>query len=139
MKGYRKILIAVNDSRKVLSQGLKLAQDEGCWVTVLKVIPAPEGDLNLTGVRNIDEMLTGGAGSEVREIDKIAGEAGALVKVSVAEGEIDEKIIETAKDEDCDLIVMGTRRKTWLERLFGQNIAEKVLSQAPCPVLFVGA
>ncbi|MBI4690885.1 MAG: hypothetical protein HY754_11580, partial [Nitrospirae bacterium] len=58
MKGYRKILIAVNGSKEVLRQGLKLAYDEECWVTVIKVIPPYEGDLNLTGIKNIGDVLT---------------------------------------------------------------------------------
>lgn len=43
MKGYRKILIAVNGSKDVLLKGLKLAGDEKCWVTVVKVLPPYEG------------------------------------------------------------------------------------------------
>ncbi|GAB4544611.1 MAG: hypothetical protein Fur0020_13900 [Thermodesulfovibrionia bacterium] len=46
MKGYRKVLIAVNGSIDVLKSGLKVARDEGCWVTVVKVIPSNEGELN---------------------------------------------------------------------------------------------
>jgi hypothetical protein len=42
MKGYRKVLIAVNGSLDVLKQGIKLAQDEKTWVTVLKVVPPYE-------------------------------------------------------------------------------------------------
>jgi len=44
MKGYRKVLIAVNGSMTVLEEGLKIARDEGCWVTVMKVIPPNEGN-----------------------------------------------------------------------------------------------
>ena len=58
MKGYRKVLIAVNGSKEVLRQGLKLAGDEECWVTVVKVIPPYEGDLNLVGIKNIEDVLS---------------------------------------------------------------------------------
>ncbi|MFN3406557.1 MAG: hypothetical protein ACK40E_02365, partial [Caldimicrobium sp.] len=78
MKGYRKILIAVNGSLDVLKTGLKVAQDEGCWVTALKVIPPYEGDLNLTGIKNIEDVLFSGADFTIREIKDIARSEGVL-------------------------------------------------------------
>lgn len=139
MKGYRKILIAMDGSRDVLIQGLKLAQDENCWVTVVKVVPANEGDLNLVGIRNIGDVLDNGARKEIAAIGNIAKAEGALVKARIEEGEVPEKIVEVAEDEKCDLIIMGTNRTNWFKRLFGKNVVEKVINRAPCPVLVVGA
>ena len=34
---------------------------------------------------------------------------------------------------------MGSERKSWFRRVFGENIVEKVIDLAPCPVLVVGA
>ncbi|MBZ0155290.1 MAG: universal stress protein [Alphaproteobacteria bacterium] len=61
MKGYRKILIALDGtSREGVAKGLRLAKEERCWITVVKVVPPHEGDLDLVGVRNIDAVLDGG-------------------------------------------------------------------------------
>ncbi len=139
MKGYRKILIAVDGSKDVLTQGLRLAQDEKCWVTVVKVVPPYDGDLNLTGIKNIGDVLDNGARKDIAEIEDIAKAESALVKTRLEEGEIPEKIVEVAEDERCDLIIMGTNRTNWFKRIFGKNIVEKVINLAPCPVLVVGA
>lgn len=139
MKGYRKILIAVNGSRDALSQGLKLAQDEKCWVTVVKVIPENQGDLDLTGIRNIGDAINGGAAREISSINETADKERVMVKTRLEEGKVCEKIVEVAEEENCDLIVMGSERKGWLSRIFGENIIEKVIDMAPCPVLVVGA
>lgn len=142
MKGYRKILIAVNGSKDVLRQGLKLAQDEKTWVTVVKVIPPYDGDLDLTSVKNIGDALDSGARKAVSEIRSIADQEGALIKMRLERGEVPEKIVETAEEERCDLIIMGARRNgthAWLRRLIGDNTVEQVISSAPCPVLVVGA
>jgi nucleotide-binding universal stress UspA family protein len=139
MKGYRKIVIAVNGSKDVLRQGLSLAQDEKCWVTVVKVVPPHNGDLNLVGIRNIGDILDNGANNERNEIMNIAEAESALVKTRVEEGDIPEKIVEVAEDEKCDLIIMGTNKTNWFKKLFGKNVVEKVINQAPCPVLVVGA
>ena len=139
MKGYRKILIAVNGSKDALAQGLKLAQDEKCWVTVVRVIPPNEGDLDLTGIKNINEAFMGGASKEISGIKEIADKERMMVKTRLEEGKVCEKIVEVAEEEKCDLIVMGSERKSWLSRIFGENIIEKVIDMAPCPVLVVGA
>jgi nucleotide-binding universal stress UspA family protein len=137
VKGYRKILIAVNGSKDALTQGLKLAQDEKCWVTVVKVIPPHEGDLDLTGIRNIDDAFSSGAGKEISGIGEIAKNERMMVKTRLEEGKVCEKIVEVAEDERCDLIIMGSDRKNWFRRIFGENIVERVIEQAPCPVLVV--
>ena len=56
MKGFRKILIAVDGSKGVLRNGLAVAKDEKCWVTVLKVVPQNDGGLDLTGIKNIRDV-----------------------------------------------------------------------------------
>ncbi len=138
MKGYRKILIAINGSREVLRKGLQLAGDERCWVTVVKVIPPYEGDLDLTAIKNIADVLDSGADREIAEIREVAASERALIKTRLEEGEVHEKIVEVAEDEDCDLIIMGRNRTNWLKKFFGKNVIEKVISTAPCPVLVVG-
>lgn len=139
MRGVRKVLIAVNGSKEILRQGLQLAGDEGCWVTVVKVVPAHEGDLDLTGVKDIEEALAGGARQEFAEIRGIADAEGALVKNRVETGAVHERILEVAKEERCDVIILGRQKKrSLLRRLFGDNVVEKVVRRAPCPVLVVG-
>src|SRR5512147_298494 len=80
MKGYRKVLIAMNGSADVVREGIKLAQDEKTWVTVLKVIPENEGDLNLTGIKNIEDVLDSGARKALAGAWSAANTAGALIK-----------------------------------------------------------
>jgi len=140
MKGYRKILIAVKGSKEVLRNGLNPAKDEKCWVTVVKVVPPNEGDLNLTGIKNIGDVLTNGTDRHAREIHEVAEAEKAIIKTRIEEGAVDEKIVEVAEDEQCDLIIMGANKTTnFLKKLFGKNVVERVINQAPCPVLVVGA
>jgi nucleotide-binding universal stress UspA family protein len=139
MKGYRKVLIAVNNSKEVLRKGLQLAGDEKCWVTIVKVIPPYEGDLDLTAVKNIGDVLNSGADREMTAIREVAASERALIKTRLEEGQVHEKIVEVAEDEHCDLIIMGRNRTSWLKKFFGKNVIGKVISTAPCPVLVVGA
>ena len=139
MRGVRKVLIAVNGSKEVLRQGLKLAGDERCWVTVVKVVPESEGDLDLTGVRDVGDVLANGVGRDLAEIRGIADAEGALVKMRVETGAVHERILEVAEEERCDVIILGRRERSWLRKLFGDNVVGKVIRGASCPVLVVAA
>ena len=139
MKGYRKVLIALNGSKEVLEQGIKLAQDEKTWVTVVKVFHPYEGDLNLTGIKNLGDVLDDGSMKAVAEINTIAEAEGALVKTRLESGDVPDRIVEVAQEEKCDLIIMGSKKKKGiLSRLFGDHIVEKVIDRAPCPVYVIG-
>jgi nucleotide-binding universal stress UspA family protein len=139
MKNVKKVLVAVNGSMGLVNEGIRLARDEKSWVTVLKVVPPNEGDMNLIGVTNIADVLDSGAGRAAAAIKGLAASEGALIKTRVEEGEIDKKIVEVAEEERCDLIIMGAQKRGFLKRIFGLNIVEKVISQAPCPVLVLDA
>src|SRR3990167_8423817 len=44
------------------------------------------------------------------------------------------EIIKAAKDNQVDLIVMGTHGKTGLEHILTGSVAERVIQRSPCPV-----
>jgi len=138
MKGYRKVLIALNGSKEVLNQGIKLAKDEKTWVTVLKVVQPYDGDLNLTGIKNLHDVLDDGGAAAIRQIRATAEAEGALVKTRLESGDVPQRIVEVAEEEKCDLIIMGSKKKKGImSRLFGDHVVEKVIDQAPCPVFVV--
>jgi nucleotide-binding universal stress UspA family protein len=140
MKGYRKILIAVDGSMEVLKQGLALAYDEKCWVTVLKVLPPYEGDIDLTGIKNISDVLNSCSSEAVSMIEDTVRAEGALAKIRVEKGDISETISQVASEEGCDLIMIGARKGGgFFRRFFVYNIINKVINHAPCPVLVVNA
>ena len=59
------------------------------------------------------------------------------VTAEVREGTPFYEIIQFAKENDIDLIVMGTHGHTGLAHLLMGSVAEKVVRKAPCPVLTV--
>jgi nucleotide-binding universal stress UspA family protein len=52
-------------------------------------------------------------------------------------GREDEEIIEFAKKEKVDIIVMGTHGKTGFEHAFFGSVAEKVLRHSPFPIFVI--
>ncbi|HUV60488.1 MAG TPA: universal stress protein [Desulfatiglandales bacterium] len=52
-------------------------------------------------------------------------------------GREDEEILEFAKQEEVDIIVMGTHGKTGIENVFFGSVAEKILRHSPFPVFVI--
>jgi nucleotide-binding universal stress UspA family protein len=75
--------------------------------------------------------------------DTLAARAAALAAERVAArgvvrvGGAWSEIVRLATEEHADMIVMGTQGRTGLHRLLLGSVAERVIRQAPCPVLTV--
>ena len=58
-------------------------------------------------------------------------------EAEVARGQPADAIVRFAQERDVDLIVMGTHGRSGLQHALLGSVAEKVVRQAPCPVLTV--
>ena len=58
-------------------------------------------------------------------------------QVRILEGPAAEKIVSVAKQESCEMIIMGSRGRSDLQGLILGSVAHRVLHSAPCPVLVI--
>jgi nucleotide-binding universal stress UspA family protein len=61
----------------------------------------------------------------------------AQVQSFLVRGDPATEIVALARNYPCDVIVMGTHGRTGLGRLLMGSVAEKVVRNAPCPVVTV--
>ena len=80
----------------------------------------------------LDERLNATVGEVVTET---SSDTHRHVETEVVSGYTSETILSTIREGGFDMVVMGTRGRTGLERLRLGSVAEQVLRQAPCPVL----
>jgi len=67
-----------------------------------------------------------------------ANQAGLPLQGISPEGQQpDDAIVQTALKNGIDLIIMGSHGRTGFKRLLVGSVTERVISQAPCPVLVV--
>lgn len=139
MNGFRNLLVSADSPEGVLREGLRVAEEENCWLTVLKVVPPYEGDIDLTGIRDIRKVLTSDCEREwMTWHENLRDEAAARVRVE--QGELTDIINRVAKEEGSDLIIMGVKTKDgFLRRLFQGNLIHKIARGAPCSVMVVNA
>ncbi len=62
---------------------------------------------------------------------------GALLETAVPLGRPYEAILKVAQAKKANLIVLGSHGRTGLKRLLMGSVTERVIGQAPCPVLVV--
>ncbi|OGQ36000.1 MAG: hypothetical protein A3F16_08235 [Deltaproteobacteria bacterium RIFCSPHIGHO2_12_FULL_43_9] len=66
-----------------------------------------------------------------------AKKEGVDSKMSFVSGNPFVEIIKKAKDDACDLIVIGSHGRSGLEYVFMGSVSEQVVRNSPCPVLVV--
>lgn len=142
---FKKILVPTDGSElatSAVNTAAQLAKSQGGQVIGVYVIdPFPYigiGDASAIALQ-----------SYLSEAKSVAGQAlDALSKVCVAVGVpfagdtiernvVYEGVIETAKAEGCDLIVMASHGRQGVKALILGSVAQKVLTHAEVPVLIV--
>lgn len=145
---YERILVPVDGSRTStlgLNEAIGLAAEHGARLRVLNVIdemifmPAV-GTFPMAGM---DEMIESLRDSGKKALDEAAQMAAKRnVKAECAQIEsrarpVSDVILNDAKSWRANLIVMGTHGRRGMNRLLLGSDAERVLREAPVPVLLV--
>lgn len=134
------MLVAIDGSESsmhVLRQSFKLARNEKSWITVVSVAPGYSGDLETIAVGNVLEAIRRPCEDALAQAVNIAREEGALIKPVCEEGEPYERIADLAEAENCELIVMGRRGASRLERALMGSVTARVIGYSRTDVLVV--
>jgi nucleotide-binding universal stress UspA family protein len=124
-------------SEAALQVARSLARDHGARLIVLHVVPL---DVYLDGKMAVEIDTRDYQDSLNRIRKRLDGpDLKHPVETRLVRGFEAEEILREAADFACDLIVMGTHRRTGLRRVLMGNTAESVLPKAHCPVLVVKA
>ena len=140
---FKKILCPVDFSQftqEVINYAIDIAKKYGSELHVMHVVPnmtyftpyesflTPE---NLVAIeKNIQDEVE-------RKFTKLLKGDGVPTKRVVREGTAFVEIIDYAKTEGIDLIVMGTHGHSTIEHILIGNVAEKVVRKSPCPVMTI--
>ena len=128
-------------SEAALAEAERLAGQLGAELVLLHVaVEAPlwrEG-IYTPEVRKVFESQRQWAVETLAARAAALGANGVPGRVLVKSGSPWREIIDTARDEGAELIVIGTHGRSGLNRMLLGSVAERVVRQAPCPVLTVG-
>ena len=129
-------------SEVALKYGSALAQAFTSTLHVLHVIPDPytqPWSVEATGVSITDLLRTWEADAKKRLETLVSAAERESLKAELATrvGHPFVEIVRYARDQNVDLIVMGTHGRGPVGHMLLGSVAEKVVRKAPCPVLTV--
>ena len=87
-------------------------------------------------VYQLNQILNERSEENLKEFDKL-NEDNIKVTHVVREGSPAKVILEVSKEENVDLIVMGSSGKSGFDRFIMGSVADKVVNSAKCAVLVV--
>lgn len=134
---YRTILVATDGSRgsaAAVDHALDLAERHGATVHAIHVVE-DLGGVTAFGRPEIHEELRARGERLVAAVRERARERGVDPVTAVLDGSPAEGIVDYAREEDVDLVVLGTHGRTGLQRYLLGSVAERVVRTAPAPVL----
>ena len=132
-----------------LAQAAEMARTCSGRITLLHAIfieKLKDDLLGLDALENLTRVLNTPTDEAAQAITEAAKErlrkeagtaAGVTIDTVVVDGRPSSEIVQFAKDNDVDLIVMGTHGRSPLGRAFLGSVADHVIRQADCPVMVV--
>ncbi len=135
---YRTILVPFEGSapsRKALERACMIAKADGGTVTALYVIPRYEEMVGFLKTEGIRERMYDQAGRIVDSAVALGRNAGIDVTPEIRDGHAGMTIIDEARKVTDGLIVMGSHGYRGIEKAILGSTAERVIVDAPCPVL----
>ncbi len=143
MRDIKKILCAVDlsdHSKTIAEYTVMLAKLSSAEVIVMYTAPSLSQYVGFHVPPNTIENFVGEivTGAE-KSMDTFVSENFAEVEATgvVIIGYAAEEIVKKAKEEDVDLIVMGTHGRKGLDRILFGSVAESVVKNAQQPVLTI--
>lgn len=120
-----------SDSAQAVPYAISLASEHGAELTLLHVVERVTGE-----ARHDQQRVTAALESRMREL---LPSGSSPRKVQVAFGPIEETILDVARQQSSDLIIMGlTSPATFVDHLAWLH-AYKIVREACCPVLTIRA
>jgi nucleotide-binding universal stress UspA family protein len=121
-------------SKEVLAHAAELALSAGSELHVVHVLP----DMDVTAVQGERAIGVVNLAADARaRLEKLATDLPDTVTrifLHLSAGKPEVEIAQLASDIGADLIVVGTRGRSGLERFVSGSVAENLLHLAPCPV-----
>jgi len=134
------ILFATDGSahaRKALDWVLDIAERRKATVILVAAYEPIPRDLGTPYLEQLMARRPAEGQAVVREAAAALDREGIPHEEEVMEGPAAEAILTVARTRKCDLIVMGSRGLGRLEAALLGSVSQRVVQEAPCPVLIV--
>lgn len=142
-----RILVPIDGSptsQKAAMTAIDIAKRYGSEMIFMTVARRPEiigtGSSGYGGVYNLDTLTDELTKHQEKILDNFVDHldlAGIKTEKRIAVGTPSEEIVDMAAEIKADLIVIGRRGYSRIKRFFIGSVSNRVISEAPCPVLVI--
>ena len=129
-------------AKKAAKKAIFLAKSTGIRAVAMHVVSTPMTRVTAPGsiygfeyYTQLHELLQKQGHFYLDEIEKLGKKMGVDISKKMVDGHPVDEIIKEAKKND--LIVIGCKGRTGLDRLLVGSVAENVVHHASCPVMVV--
>jgi nucleotide-binding universal stress UspA family protein len=124
---------------KAIREAAEIAARDGARLHIVTAYPDPAffREQITSGATRVDVNLREVADAVLARAEREAAALGAEVVTHASEEGPAEAILDVAKEEDADLIVVGQRGLSGLQRFLLGSVSSKVAQHASCSVLIV--
>jgi len=138
----RRILVPVDFSecsQKALAYAIPFAKQFGADLILLHVVPAnyPVGEFGMIDVAFMEKELRVSGEKQLQRLIEQRIPIELTSKAFVRVGRPVSEIVQIAREEQADVIVISTHGHTGFKHVLLGSVAENVVRYAPCPVLVV--
>ncbi|WP_330632882.1 universal stress protein [Halocatena halophila] len=142
---YDDVLVPTDGSKPAMNaveHGMAIASRTNSRLHVLSVVNLPGISSGLdeeSSILDLTEQLSDETEGIVLEIADRGRERGLDVETVIENGTPEEEIVDYATQTNIDLIVMGTRGRTGLQRYLLGSTAANVVRHSPSPVMTIAS
>ena len=138
----KKVLVPIDFSdysKSALKYAVNFAKSFNAEIILIYVVEPviypPDFSMGQIAMPSINTEWDDRAKEELQKLAKSEIVGTENVKTIIKTGKPFVEIIETAKEENVDLIIIATHGRSGVEHILFGSTAEKVVRKAPCPVL----
>ncbi|MHB1004940.1 MAG: universal stress protein [Chloroflexota bacterium] len=138
---YKKVLVAFDGSEgsaRALRRGLFIARSSGCGVTALFVDEGvPQFAKGFGEAEELDSVREAKLAELRRQVEAEVQAHGGTATLVGQTGHPAQVVVGYAKENDCDLVVMGHTGQSGIWGTLMGSTTSRVADHAPCDVLVV--
>ncbi|OPY53720.1 MAG: Universal stress protein [Methanosaeta sp. PtaU1.Bin060] len=130
-------------SERAAEMGLEIVRLSGGKATAIYVVDILRlshlpGYTALPGLsKRLLELMQKEGKEATKHVCEMAGKAGVACEAMVSEGDPSTEILRRSQESDADLLILGTKGRSGLDKILLGSVAEKVIRNSRVPVLLV--
>lgn len=134
------ILVAIVPTptgQSTFRQAVRLAASMRAKLVAISIAPRDEGNMHRWKINDGDDEMGKAFQNCLQDAEKVAASHGQSVRTVYRIGDPCEEIVNLAEEEGAGLLIIGSPKRSFVERVLLGGMGAKIVGLSPCNVLIV--